>query len=84
MEMYIKISEEPVNIEIKESSDSDFNKADYIYPFDLLNDKLYRISILKLESSVILFCDIHHIIFDRYSLEVFLDDIDRAFNETLL
>ena len=78
--VYKKISEEPVNIEIKEISDSDFNKADYIYPFDLLNDKLYRISILKLESSVILFCDIHHIIFDRYSLAVFFDDIDRAFN----
>lgn len=74
------ISDEELKIEVKEIADSDFNKADYIYPFDLLNENLYRISIIKLDSSVILFCDIHHIIFDRYSLQVFLEDFDRAFN----
>lgn len=78
--VYKKCGDEPVKIETNEMADSDFNKADFIYPFDLLNDELYRISILKLDSSVVLFCDIHHIIFDRYSMSVFLEDIDRAFN----
>ena len=82
--VYKKISDEDLKIEVKEIADSDFNKADYIHPFDLQNENLYRITILKLDSSVVLFCDIHHIIFDRYSLQVFLEDIDNAFNGVAL
>ena len=78
--IFKSISNEALKIEVKEIADSDFNKADYIYPFDLLNENLYRLSILKLDSSVILFCDIHHIIFDRFSLKVFLEDFDKVFN----
>lgn len=78
--IYKSISNEALKVEVKEIADSDFNKTDYIYPFDLLNENLYRISVLKLDSSVILFFDIHHIIFDRYSFKVFLEDIDNAFN----
>ena len=82
--VYKKTSDEDLKIEVKEIADSDFNKVDYIHPFDLQNENLYRITILKLDSSVVLFCDIHHIIFDRYSLQVFLEDIDNAFNGVAL
>ncbi|MGN0501381.1 MAG: amino acid adenylation domain-containing protein, partial [Ruminococcus sp.] len=82
--VYKKISDEDLKIDVEEIADSDFNKADYIYPFDLQNENLYRISIIMLDSSVVLFCDIHHIIFDRYSLQVFLEDIDNAFSGVAL
>ena len=73
------ICDEPAQVEIKEMSDSEFNKYDYIRPFDLLKERLYRCCIFKLESTVVLFYDIHHIIFDGYSSQVFMADIDKAY-----
>lgn len=76
--------EEPVQVEIKEMSDHDFDKKSFIYPFDLLNERLYRISIVKLDSSVVFFLDVHHIIFDGTSLPILLKDIDKAYNGQVL
>ncbi|MGN0469465.1 MAG: amino acid adenylation domain-containing protein [Acutalibacteraceae bacterium] len=76
--VYKSICDEPVNVEIKEIRDADFNKSEYVYPFDLLKDCLCRFCVFRTESSVVLFCDIHHIIFDGFSLQLFMADIDRA------
>ena len=74
------ICDEPAQVEVKEMSDSEFNKYDYIRPFDLMNERLYRCCIFRLDSAVVLFYDIHHIIFDGYSSQVFMADIDKAYN----
>ena len=73
-------SDEPAQVELKEMHDCDFDKSSLVYPFDLLGERLYRCSIISLDSCVILFCDIHHIVFDGTSARIFLNDIDRAYN----
>ncbi|MGN1113334.1 MAG: condensation domain-containing protein, partial [Acutalibacteraceae bacterium] len=77
-DVYKSICDEPAFVEIKEMPDSDLDKSEYVYPFDLLSDRLYRCCIFKLESSVVLFCDMHHIIFDGFSLQVFMADVDKV------
>lgn len=72
------ICDEPACVEIKEMNYGDIDKAAYVYPFDLLNDRLYRCCIFNTESFVILFWDVHHIIFDGYSVHILVEDISRA------
>lgn len=72
--------DEPAQVEVKEMYDSEFDKKSFVRPFDLLSERLYRCSIIKLDLCVVLFIDVHHIIFDGYSAKVFMNDIDRAFN----
>lgn len=78
-EIYKHICDESAVVETKEMSDGEFNKYDYIRPFNLLGERLYRCCIFSLDSSVVLFFDIHHIIFDGYSSQVFMADIDKAY-----
>ncbi len=55
-----------------------------IRPFDLFNDDLYRLKVYQTPTTVWLFMDMHHIIFDGGSGLVFLRDLNRALNgETL-
>lgn len=51
-----------------------------VRPFNLLSDCLYRIEVYKTPSSLYLFQDIHHIIFDGGSHLVFLDEILKVYN----
>ena len=51
-----------------------------IVPFDLFNDRLYRIEIYKTPTSAYLFLDIHHVVYDGLSSAVFLQDMMRAYN----
>lgn len=55
-----------------------------VQPFDLFNDRLYRIEVIRTPAHVYLFCDIHHIVFDGLSSSVLLGDMQCAYNgETL-
>ena len=69
--------DEAVDIEISELDtcpDAEFFQK-LIVPFDLLNEKLYRIKIFTFKEKVYLFMDIHHIIYDGLSSAVFLEDL---------
>lgn len=59
-----------------EPSDEFFQ--DCVRPFDLLSDELCRIEIYTFSSSVYLFIDIHHIIFDGFSSRILLNDLEKA------
>lgn len=48
-------------------------------PFDLRNDRLYRVRIFKTPTAKFVFFDFHHIIFDGTSLHIFLDDVSKAY-----
>lgn len=56
-----------------------FDPYDYVKPFDLHCDRLYRFFIVTTPSGQYLFYDIHHIIFDGTSNGVFLAEIDRTY-----
>ena len=58
--------------------------ADLVYPFRLIGESLFRISIIRSESANYLFVDGHHIAFDGESIQIFMRDINRAYaGETL-
>ena len=64
----------PIDIyEIKHKPDDAYFEQ-FIQPFDLTKDKLFRASLHKYKDSIFVFFDIHHIIHDGYSMEVFNKD----------
>ena len=55
--------------------------SELIYPFDLLNDRLYRIRLLKTPEAQYLFMDFHHLIFDGMSFNILLQDLKDAYEQ---
>ncbi len=66
---------------IEEVSDTEMEalKPRLQKPFDLRNDRLYRVRIFKTPTAKFVFFDFHHIIFDGTSLHIFLDDVSKAY-----
>ncbi|MBO4813865.1 MAG: amino acid adenylation domain-containing protein, partial [Muribaculaceae bacterium] len=66
----------PVDIDIPILSLSDVQLAEhkkaFVRPFDLAKDVLCRMEIAKTESGVFLLLDIHHLVFDGSSLDLFI------------
>ena len=56
-------------------------KPELIRPFDLLNDSLFRICILKTPEALYMFIDFHHIIFDGVSFNIILKDLKDAYEQ---
>src|SRR5574344_2572518 len=52
-----------------------------VRPFNLLEDRLYRLELYRSPSSVYLFMDIHHTIFDGLSSAIFMADFERAYHD---
>ena len=51
-----------------------------VHPFDLFNDRLYRIEIYQAPQNVYLFADIHHIVYDGLSSDVFMQSVLAAYD----
>ena len=51
-----------------------------VKPFDLFNDRLYRIKVYQSPDSVYLFRDLHHVIFDGASDAYFMNDVMSIYN----
>lgn len=54
-------------------------RKDFVRPFNLANGPLYRIAVVRLEDEIRILIDFHHIIYDRTSSAVFMEDIRRAY-----
>lgn len=54
-------------------------KTDLIRPFRLFREPLLRVDLYRVEDSVYLFLDMHHVITDGRSLEILLEDIARSY-----
>ena len=67
-------------VECEEIADIEAEKAKLIVPFDLLNDRLFHIRLLRDAKHLYFFMDIHHIIGDGTTLKVMLGDIEKAYN----
>ena len=62
----------------------DYIKRNLSKPFDLANDVLFKIVLLKLsEHSFILVFSIHHIIFDGWSKGILLDELKKAYESLM-
>ena len=74
--------QDPVDVKVCELNE----EPDHVYfqkrvlPFHLLGDQLYRLEVLKMPHKTYLFFDVHHIIFDGLSIEIFMRDLRRAYD----
>ncbi|MBR4898272.1 MAG: amino acid adenylation domain-containing protein [Prevotella sp.] len=68
-------------VAVQHTTISDEPTRDYfqqkVRPFNLLDDDLYRFEIIQTPTTVWLFMDVHHTIFDGGSLLVFLSDLQK-------
>ena len=75
---------ETFTLTVENVSDIEAAKALFIQPFDLYNDRLFRIRLLKDAEHYYLLQDIHHIISDGASRKVLLADIEKAYQGEVL
>lgn len=72
----------PCDITVKQVSEEkiDIFSRDFVRPFDLSDGPLFRFEIVRTEDHDYLFMDVHHIIFDGASADVFLRQLTRAYD----
>ena len=70
----------PVEVTVTEMSDEDLNnyKKEFVRPFNLQKPPLYRAEVVKTDSGVHLLIDVHHLVFDGGSGDLFIRQISTA------
>ena len=71
---------ETFSLAVEHIADIEAEKQQMIVPFDIYNDRLFHIRLLKDQQHFYVFLDIHHIIGDGTTLKVMLTDIEKAYN----
>ncbi len=66
-------------VEIKESELETF-RAEFIRPFNLSNDRLCRFAVVRTEQALYLYSDIHHLVCDGGSYNIFFDELCTLLN----
>ena len=71
-----------VEIPVKQMSEEDMAlyKQDFVKPFDLGKGPLYRFEIVTTEQQTYLLMDVHHLVFDGGSTDIFLQQLCSALN----
>ena len=74
--------EQEINIPLKRMSEDklDLYKKEFVQPFNLRKGPLYRIEIVSTEGLVYLLVDMHHLISDGGSIDIFLNQICDVMN----
>ena len=70
----------PVEVPVAEMSDAELvaYKQEFVRPFNLQKPPLYRFEVVKTESGVHLLLDVHHLVFDGGSADLFIRQICSA------
>ena len=71
---------ETFSLKVEHIDDIEAEKQGMVMPFNLYNDRLFRIRLLKDAGHFYLFIDIHHIIGDGSALKVILSDVEAAYD----
>ena len=74
---------ETFSLQVEYVDDIEVEKQRLIVPFDIYNDRLFHIRLLK-AANYYLLLDIHHIIGDGVTLKVMLADVEAAYNGKVL
>ena len=75
---------ERFNLKVETVDDIEAAKEQFVQPFNIVGDRLFRIRLLRDQKQYYLLQDIHHIISDGTSRKVLLADIEKAYRgETL-
>ena len=70
---------EDFNLNVETIDDIEAAKAQFVQPFNIVGDRLFRIRLLRDKEHHYLLQDIHHIISDGTSRKVLLADIEKAY-----
>ena len=76
----IDMDNEKWELEIEDTDDIKKKAAQLVAPFDIYNDRLFRIHLLRDDNHLYLFIDYHHLIVDGTSMSLLLHDINDAYN----
>ena len=76
----IDMDNEQWELEIENVDDVEKKAAQLVTPFDIYNDRLFRIHLLRDASRLAMFIDYHHLIVDGTSMHLLLNDINNAYN----
>ena len=73
---------QPIVIKQSELGETELEKykSEFVKPFNLKQGPLYRMEIVETEKQVYLLADVHHLIFDGGSLDVFLSQLCELMN----
>ena len=59
----------------------DAYRTEFVRPFNLLKDPLFRFSIVQTEKALYLYCDMHHLVCDGASYDVFFNELCALLND---
>lgn len=69
-----------VNVECREAERISDALKELIRPFDIENEPLYRVELVKCGDDEYFFFDIHHLVFDGTSVQVWMQQIAKAYS----
>ena len=69
--------QEPVEVEDYTMSEAEAIafRHGFVRPFNLAKDRLFRLATIRTEKALYLYCDIHHLVCDGYSYDLFIHEI---------
>ena len=75
---------ETFSLQVEHIADIEVEKQHLVMPFDIYNDRLFHIRLLKDAGHYYLLLDIHHLICDGITLKVILADVESAYDGNAL
>ncbi len=75
----LDMASEPWSLAIEEIQDIEQEKSRLVEPFDIDGGRLFHVHLMRDKSHYYLFLDYHHIIVDGTSMQIILQDIDKAY-----
>ena len=76
----LDMASEQWSLAIEEIQDIEQEKARLVAPFDLNGGRLFHVNLMRNSEHYYLFLDYHHIIVDGTSMQIMLQDIDKAYH----
>ena len=76
----LDMDNEPWSLAIEEIQDIEQEKTRLVEPFDIDGGRLFHLHVMHDKEHFYLFLDYHHIIVDGTSMQIMLQDIDKAYN----
>ena len=75
----LDLDNEPWSLTIEEIQDIEQEKSRLVEPFDIDGGRLFHVHVMHDKDHYYLFLDYHHIIVDGTSMQIMLQDIDKAY-----
>ncbi len=76
----IDLDNEQWSLQVERIDDIEAVKPHLTVPFNIVGDRLFHIRLMQDEQHIYLFLDYHHIIIDGTSMQIMLQDIDKAYH----